>query len=136
MQLVGLTSKLKAVDCARLSCDRGVTRYLFKGLFKPGEEALEEALNEFLDALVLSMGKVCDLDRQPPTAAMKEKFSKHAVDMALKLARFEKDAPGTFSDVLFLLLWCAFTVALHNTQVQETHAYWKQCQTYNRVKGS
>ena len=100
MQLAGLTSKLKAVDFVRLSRDRGVTSYLFKGVFKPGEEALEGALNALLDALVLSMEMVCDLNGQPPTAAMKAKFSKHVVDMASKLARFEKDAPGTFPDVL------------------------------------
>ena len=100
MQLAGLTSKLKAVDFVRLPRDRGVTSYLFKGVFKLGEEALEEALNAFLDALVLSMEMVCNVDGQPPTAAMEAKFSKHAVDMALKLARFEKDAPGTFPDVL------------------------------------
>ena len=100
MELAEHTGKLKAVDFVRLSRDRGTSAYLFEGVFQPGEESLEKALGALLDALVLSMKIVCDVDGKPPTAAMKAKFSKHAADMALFLAMFEKEAPETFSDVL------------------------------------
>ena len=100
MKLMGLTSKLKAVDFVRLSRDMGVTSYLFQGLFEPNEADLEDAMNAFLDALVLSTSMVCDADGQPLTRSMKAQFANHAKNMALLLARFEKKAPKTFCDVL------------------------------------
>ena len=97
---MGLTSKLKAVDFVRLSRDMGVTSYLFQGLFEPNEADLKDAMNAFLDALVLSTSMVCNADGQPLTRSMKAQFANHAKNMALLLARFEKNAPETFCDVL------------------------------------